>query len=160
MAQDAEQQHAWVKRVLGVDVAGLGTGTEPDDAPVSFAAARESYEAASDAVNQQIAKLQSALRSSKDGELKEIAEYGMNGVTGNHRVPLRAALMEIDFGGTGALQKSGPKALKIIQSFRAHLDQDERVEACDENPFGVAVSIRATLGGALAKMEKALQHAA
>ena len=160
MAELTETQHAWVKRVLGIELPSQDTATTPDEASVSFTAAREAYETASELVNQQIARLQSALRASDDGELKEIAEYGMNGVTGNHRVPLRATLMEIDFGGAGALQKSGPKALKIIQSFRAHLDQDERVEACDENPFGVAVSIRATLGGALAKMEKALQHAA
>jgi hypothetical protein len=160
MAEPAEARNAWLKRVLGIVAPDAGIGATEEETRVSFVAAREAYEAASDLVNQQIAALQSALRQSSDVELQEIAEFGMNGVTGNHRVPLRAALMEIDFGGGGALAKSGPKALKIIQSFRAHLAEDERVEACDENPFGVTVSIRATLGGALAKMEQALQHAA
>jgi len=156
MAEDTEQQRAWVTRVLGVDL----TAKTQDSTPVSLTAAREAYEAASDLVNGQIAKLQSELRKSTDAELREISEFGLNGVTGNHRVPLRAVLMEIDYGGPTALKKSGPKALKIVQSFRAHLDQDEKVEACDENPFGVAVSIRSSLGGALAQMERALAAAA
>lgn len=35
-------------------------------------------------------------------------------------------------------------------------DTDERVEACDENPFDVPVTNRDTLDAALAQMEQAL----
>ena len=43
--------------------------------------------------------------------------------------------------------------------FGAHIDTDERVDACDNNPFGVTVTLRAELVGALTKMEEALDEA-
>ena len=53
------------------------------------------------------------------------------------------------------MQGAGPKLLKAIQEFRTHIETDERVEACDTNPYGVAMSIRATLGPALAALDAA-----
>jgi hypothetical protein len=48
----------------------------------------------------------------------------------------------------------------VITPFRAHLASDERVAVCDENSFGVAVAIRATLDPPLAALERALAQAA
>ena len=44
--------------------------------------------------------------------------------------------------------------------FRTHLQNSEQVEVCDRNPFGVPVTIRATLVPALAQLAAALQAAA
>ena len=148
-----DEKSAWVTRVLGVALPGAKAG-----AGLDWKSVRAAYDAATETVDTQISALQSALKKTDNDVLHEIAEFGMNGITGNHKVRLMAAMMEIGSGDATALQKIGPKVLKIAQDFRQHLDSDERVMACDENPFGVAVSIRQTLGGALGQMADSLSR--
>ena len=121
-----------------------------------FRQAHSAWLAAISVVDAQLAALARQLIAEDDAELKEIAEYGLNAVTGDLKVPLMAALVEVGGGTAEGLAKAGPKALEAAQAFRAHIESDEQVEACDENPFGVAVSIRATLGPALAALEASL----
>jgi hypothetical protein len=136
-------QNAWVTRVLAVHIGvaseGDGSGIKSGGGSLKDAIAR--FRAASEDVDAQIASLQQALRASDDEELRDIGEYGLNAVTGNFRVPLMAALMGAEQGDPQARAKLADAAT----SLRNHLENDEKVEACDENPFGVAVSIRATL---------------
>lgn len=148
MSGTGDARQAWLKRVLGVVLPEAG-GASANGAG-DWQAARQAWQAASDTVDGQITALQAALRQSGDETLREIAEYGLNGVTGNYKVPLMAAMAE----------QAGPKALEVIRAFRSHIEADERIEVCDDNPFGVAVTIRATLGTALAQMEAALQRRA
>ncbi|MBI4692899.1 MAG: hypothetical protein HY749_02670 [Gammaproteobacteria bacterium] len=121
-----------------------------------WAKARAAWMEASDAVDAQIAKLQSALRGQDDVDLHEIAEYGLNGVTGGFKVPLMAAIRDIDDQGSGD-EDAIADLRDIIAGFRGHLESDERIAVCDDNPFRVAVSIRKTLGDALAEMATALE---
>ena len=134
-------KNGWVVRVLGVALAEGG---------VDLKQAAEAWRAASEAVDGQIAALQAALRQDGDEDLAEIAEFGLNAITANHKVRLMAAMREVDGGAPG------DNLIKLIDAFAAHIATDERVEACDENPLGVAMSIRATLGPALAAMRAAL----
>ena len=53
----------------------------------------------------------------------------------------------------------GDKVYAVVQAFKKHIDGDARVAACDQNPLGVAVSIRSTLSPALAGLEAALAPA-
>ena len=123
--------------------------------------AKKAWREASDAVDSQITRLQGALKNSGDEDLEEIAEFGLNGVTGNFKTPLMAALLNIDGAGNpDALKKAAGNAGTVIKGFRQHLDSDESVEACDDNPFGVKVTIRQTLSGALTQLEQALSLAA
>jgi hypothetical protein len=141
----------WVERVLGIGLPQPGRAGTPE---AWWAAARSGWQAASDAADAQIAELQKALRASGDDVLEEIAEYGVNGVTGGFKVPLMAAMREVD--AAGATPAAFAKLAKVVEGFSAHIAKDDRVMACDENPFGVAVSLRATLGGALATMQQAI----
>lgn len=158
---DAREQ--WVERVLGVTIAGsrgsVGASSGSLQAGL-WAAARKAWQTASEAVDGQIGGLQAELRRSSDDRLQEIAEFGLNGITGNHRVRLTAALLELGNGDPATLQKAGPQALSLIDAFRSYLESSEAVEVCDANPFGVPVSIRATLVPVLAQMASALQAAA
>lgn len=158
MSATLDDRGAWLQRVLGftLPAAGQAAATTPA-APAGWQAARRAWDAASETVDGQIAGLQAALRQSGDDTLEEIAEFGLNGVTGNYRVPLMAALMEIGTGNPAAIQKTGPKALKIINDFRDYLESSEVVEVCDGNPFKAPVSIRTTLGSALAGLAAALE---
>ncbi len=170
MSGAIEARNDWVRRVLGVTLPagamarqGSATaGTRPAGTAAraqDWAAVRATWQAASDAVDAQIAALQAALRADGDDTLKQIAEFGMNGLTGNHKVPLMAALAELVGGDPAVIARTGPKALGIIQAFRGFLDGDEKVAVCDDNPFGVPVAIRATLGAALAQMAATLTAA-
>jgi len=103
--------------------------------------------------------LQAVLRNSGDPELIDIAEFGLNAVTGNHKARLTGMLLELGDGSTAAVQRSGSKALALLGEFRTHIETDPRVAACDSNPSTVRVSIRATIGPALAGLQAALQAA-
>jgi hypothetical protein len=112
-----------------------------------------------DVVNAQFEKLRVALINEEDEELKRIAEFSLNAVTGDHRVPLQAAILDVD--RAAADKKTGPinKARTLIEEFRDHIDTDDQVEACDDNPFEVKVTIRETLEPALKKMDQVLATA-
>jgi hypothetical protein len=155
------KQDGWIARVLGVNVteAGLKAGTAPKLGGAGIVAACDAWHDASEAVDAQIAALGKALRDSGDEELEEIADFGLNAVTANHKVPLMAALVELGSGSPEAIAKSGPKVLAAALAFRKHIESDARVAACDENPLGLAVSIRDTLGPVLAALEATLAAA-
>jgi hypothetical protein len=146
-----DAKKAWAVRVLGVSF-GAPPGGELD-----WPALRAAFDHAVSSVDKQIEALQTSLKNSGDDTLEEIAEFGMNGLTGNHRVPLMAKLLEIDQGGSAAIGTLGPAAIKLAEDFKAYLETDERVEVCDDNPFGVEVSIRSTLGAALGKLAAELR---
>jgi hypothetical protein len=159
MSGSVDARASWLKQVLGFTLPPVGSraarGTPGSTARLK--AARDAWKAASEAVDGQISALQAVLRKSGDDTLEEIAEFGLNGVTGNYRVPLMTALIELGAGDLAAIQKAGPKALKIINDFRTYLETSEKVEVCDANPFSTPVSIRATLGGALAELAASLE---
>ncbi len=126
----------------------------------AWAKRRAEYRDASELVDRQIAALQAVLRQSDDEDLEEIAEAGLNAVTGNFRVSMMAAMAEVDAASGPAFRTAAAKAMRNIEAFQDHIGSDERVEAVDENPFGVTVSIRETLGGALSGLRDALALAA
>jgi hypothetical protein len=141
------QQDTWIARVLSVQRDGA-----VDTAPRSLGEAAADWRAASEMVDGQIAALQKALLASDDEELQEIGQYGVNGITGNFKVKLMAALMGVEAGRDA----DRAKLAALVPQFRAHLDSSERIAACDDNPFGVTVSIRATLGPALDRLARSL----
>jgi hypothetical protein len=143
-----------------LDEVASGTPGAGAGQPVNWDALRRTWRSASDAADQQISALQAALRQSGNDSLEEIAEFGMNDITGNHKVRLMAAMVELGSGDPAAIAKSNRATLDIARQFHAFLDSDERVMVCDENPLGVPVSLRTTLGGALIQLEAALQNAA
>ena len=116
-----------------------------------WAAVKSGWLDASETVDAQITRLQAKLRTDADHELQQIAELGLNGVTGNHKVPLMAALRSIDGAGSDTQKLAAllERAAEAARAFKNHLQSAETVAACDDNPFGVSVSIRATLVPAL-----------
>lgn len=155
-----DAQRDYIQRVFGASIASdSATGAAPDGGfAKAWRDAVATWRDASDTVDGQISALQSALKSSGDTELEEIAEFGLNGVTGGFKVPLMAILQELN--PTALEPRLLGRARSIVARFRGHLDTDERVLGCDENPFGVAVSVRATLGAALGSLDAAIQLAA
>jgi hypothetical protein len=144
-----------VERLLGKSGGDRAPSPAVGDFLPKWKAARQAWRVAGEAVDGQIEQLRQALLKTGDAELKEIAEYGINGVTGNFKVPLMAAMIELD----GHAANPGPAAAKvrtIAINFQKHLESEDTVAACDENPFGVHVSIRKTLGAALVELQTVL----
>ncbi len=146
---DANQK-AWVGQVLGVAFAGHVASGAGSDADLKQAAS--AWQDAIETVDAQISALQRVLSADGDSELKEIAEFGLNAVTGGFKVKLMAALMGAERGDA----KSKQTLAGLIPGFRTHLATDERVEACDDNPFDVPMSIRATLIPALDQLARSV----
>ena len=121
-----------------------------------WTAAKSSWRDALDSVDAQLARLQVALRAQNDPELSQIADHGLNGVTGNFKVPLMAAVMDIDAARGEALKMAARKGLRAARAFARYLSSEETVRVTDENEFGVPVTIRASLGKALRDIDAAL----
>ncbi len=154
----SDAQAAWVLRVLGVRLPARGQPGQGDAGLVADRV-RRIWQAASDAADKQISALQAALRETGDEELHDIAEYGVAGVTGNYRTPMMTGITMVGLGGGAGLRKAAPKLLATIDAFQAHLDGDDGVRACDENPFGVKVTLRASLREALVEIAAELRRA-
>ncbi len=150
------KQDAWIARVLGVQFPAV-VSADGQDSDQRWQMACQAWRAASEAIDGQMGALQKALRASGDPELIDIAEFGLNAVTGDHKVRLTALLSEL--GSPAAAQKSGAKTLALLSDFKTHIETDPRVAACDANPIAVPVSIRATIAPALAGLQAALEAA-
>jgi hypothetical protein len=164
-AKSLADANKFAEATLLLDQLAAKAASVPGSAPGTngfrqqWTAARQSWQDASDALDAQIAQLQQALRKSGDAELVEIAEFGLNGVTGNFKVPLMASIRDIDSAPPEGLKALAQKARGLVAKFAAHIESEERIMACEENPFGVTVSIRSTLKPALAKLEEVLASA-
>lgn len=149
-----DSQRFFIERYLDV-----ATTDESGDFPTRWKKAVDGWTGAIDTVNAQISQLQKALKSSEDEELAEIGHFGLNAITGNHKVKIMASLREIS-GAGGAPDPSLVSACaKRLESFDAHLASDPRVAAVDSNPFGVPMQVVATLRPAINTVNRALRAA-
>ncbi len=125
---------------------------------------KATWQSASDAIDNQITKLQSNLKKSGDPELEDIAEYGLNAVTGNFKVPLMAAIRAVDTSAPANLKKNATTVLTVVKGFQGFINGEGKavIDACDEDApktFNVGgwVSIRKTLNDAFTEMENTLK---
>jgi hypothetical protein len=144
MADEAAKR-AWIGRVLGVTA---GSADAPHGPLLPL------WLDAKDEVDAKLGHLQGSLRGFGDPDLDRIAEFGLNGVTGTSSVGLMVALREADAPGADAAARR--KLAGAIDSYRAFLDGSEVVKLIDDNPFGVAVGLQATLGRALDTLASSL----
>jgi len=151
-------QIEWVGRVLGYAAQGggkansdkAGGGKAPD-----WPAIKDAWLTASETVDGQIGQLRQLLLGANDKSMQEIAEYGLNAMTGGYKVPMLTAMRAMDQASDTSRASVAAKVSKAAAALRAQLLSDPRVAACDACPH-VKVSIAATLGGALAEMQAAL----
>ena len=115
------------------------------------------WNAAKEAVDVGIAKLQTALRGIGHPDTIKIAEFGMAGLSGGG---IQTRMMTALFTHTATSGEDRTRAEKtlrgVIVEYRAFLSGNRLVELCDANPFGVAVNLRGGLGQALDRIEGTL----
>ncbi len=123
--------------------------------------ARAEWQEASEDVDGQIESLRKTLLSKNDPDLKQIAEFGLNGITGNHKVPLMAAIVELDGATAANLKAKAAKVRAAAKALHDHLKgpAKDQVAACDRNPYGVDMSLEDLLLPALTEMDKFLATA-
>lgn len=155
-----QTQSDFVRKYLGAGGRSASEDAGPSEAFVArWRTARDNWQRAVETVDGQIAQLQGVLKSYDDPELREIGEYGLNAMTGNHKVLMMATIQDITLAG-GAPDKSVIGAAgKRIAAFDKHLAGDARVKAVDANPFGVKMSVADTLRASLANLDTELKSA-
>jgi hypothetical protein len=151
-------QEEWISRVLGVAVGDTGGAIGGGDAE-ALRAARDAYQSALTAVDRQISALAKALLASGDDDMEEIAAYELGQMIAANRAALLDLLRSASSGDTDRLRAAAPKIRDAASVFRAQLDTDPRIAACDANPFSVPVSIRSTLARGLAGLDAVAKRA-
>lgn len=150
-------QDEWVERVLGVRPTAAAPKLSSGDFRRRWQQSYAAWQSAIAAVDEQMAALGAECRKTEDPWLIRIADLGLPAVTGNHRVPLMAACRDVSAASDDKLSVTVAKARQAIAAFAKHIATNEQVAGCDANPFGVKVSIRATLGPALTSLNNTLR---
>lgn len=145
----AEQALAGL-RSLGQALAGSEAAGSAAPAPAPGAEATAIWRDAKAASDKSVAALCAALRGFGDAELTRIADTGLTGVAETAQAGLTAALEAFRQAGSSAAAQT---VAQRVAECRTMLDTDPLVALCEDNPFGVAVAIRATLGRALNRIE-------
>lgn len=144
MATDAEKR-SWVLQVLGIDPARLAGAPTRGGYLAIWRDAKES-------VDDALSALQKRLRATGDPDLVRIAEFGLYGASDGENVALMAALREAEADPDNAADILAD----AIEDYRDFLADSDAITLIDRNPFGVAITMRATLGAALDDIEQRL----
>ena len=152
-------QREWVERVLGVRVGSGTTATPNGDFKQQWQQSFAAFQDAIETVDKQMEALGGACRQTKNAWLVNIADLGLPAVTGNFKTPLMAACMDVSSAQGDKVTGAAATARSAVANFANHIASDPQVAVCDDNPFGVSVSIRATLGPALKSLNDALRNA-
>jgi hypothetical protein len=100
-----------------------------------------------------ISALQQKILSFDDPDLRRIAEFGLNGVTDGVQTGLMAALFTYNStSGADRIKAAATVAARAADA-RKVLEGDQIIALVEDNPFGVKVDIRGTLGAALRQLE-------
>lgn len=149
-----DAKNAWVRRVLGVEI-GMKTAEASTTDPPSVGLDKllPLWMDAKETIDRGIDQLQRALMSTNDSDLVQIAEYGLNGATSGQMTRLMVAIRDI---GSGVTPEARAKVADAVEGFRGFLAGSPIVTLLEENPFGVAIPLRATLGSALDQIDRAI----
>lgn len=145
-------------KALSAAISGAGTASAPP-APAS-GDVMEIWRDAKESMDDGISKLQSALRGYNHPALNRIAEFGLNGATNGNQTALMKCLMEFRAANGPDRDKAAKALLAQAGVYAQFLTTDPVLDLCEKNPFGVALPLRATLGGALQKIAKVCQSVA
>ncbi len=156
-AKAPEQQNAWIARVLGVILGGVAPAPAADPATwrvacAGFQDAIDTVSAQLEELRQQIAQYGDELEDEELTELARRADFGINGFTENTLVRLRTAMTVSSTNDLARLRAAVPKVVESAKIVRDALEKSEQVDVCDDNPFGVTVTIVGTLVPAVSNL--------
>jgi hypothetical protein len=154
------EQNLWVARVLGVTLSSPANTDFDQDG--SFAKARQAWIAAR-------RKTDAAVSALQDAVVDAYASRGLGPkLAAAYQKEVARVLTALDERVAAALdalvanRNDGRRAMLLgdaaeaIEDYQAFLGTDPIIDGLDKNPFGVALSIRATLSSTLSTLGKAL----
>lgn len=144
---DSPAQRDWITRSLGFE---FPSGPRTEHGP-----ALPVWQAAKDAVDAQLRQLSDRLRKTSLPVLVEVADE-LEHLLEPFRVGLVAALLAFDRAPVEVKPAARAAAIKALTAALVRLDAEKRLPAVDANGFGVSVSVRATLGAALRRLQHQL----
>jgi hypothetical protein len=104
---------------------------------------------AKETVDTGLSQLQTAMRDTGNEDLVRIADIGMYGMTNGEGVGLMKALMELRGAPPGRRDGQAKAARDAAAAYKQAVFSHKLVDLVDDNPWGVQVGIKATLGPAL-----------
>lgn len=119
----------------------------------AWAAAVANWRSTIDTVGGQLASLAAALRKTGSPRLMQIAETGLSEMIGGCTSDVEAALRD---GRPDAGSTAQARVAAAIKSARDGLKSDPRVAASENNPFGIQVTLTASINSALTRLENSL----
>lgn len=111
---------------------------------------------ARDRVATQVTDLSEHLLGTKDPNLVQIGKLGLPAVTSRLNTSLAVALIEVDAAPPDRAEAARAKARDAVAAMKRMIETDPLIKVLDENPLGLPVTIRATLGTALQQLGDAL----
>jgi hypothetical protein len=147
MATDA--QNAWIASVLGI------TRPTPGSKPVDAQRLMALWADAKDAVDAQISQLQTSFRDVEHPFGAAVADRGLPALTGKLLTGLQVALRNLASAAPGD-PRAAADLQGAIDALLGFLGTNAVLPLLEKNPFGVAVTIRATLGSTLHSMRDAV----
>lgn len=151
-----EQQRKFLTTHLGAgfsDSSDAGAGDAPKDGPPPKLL--PIWVTAKEATNGQISALQSALKSSGLPLFEKIADKGLHGITSGELSQMQAALMDFD-GATADTRPALAAKVRTAVGAMETLLASRPIELLDRNPLIKTVTLRATLGAAVADIKRSV----
>lgn len=161
-----EEQKDWLAQVLGVRfvVAETPRRRAPiplrpvarDDGGTGFASVdgRRIWDDAVDAVRSELIDLSDTLSDLDDADLDTIADLAPAELVRRLGRDIDAALVAVDAAAPGDAARVRKSARDSLSACRSLIDGDVLITLLERNPYGVPVSIRATLTGALDRLDR------
>ncbi len=114
------------------------------------------WNTAKEQVDGQLSAVQLAMRKYGDEGLNEIADQ-MGQTLSGYLTALNIALMNFDGANDANREQMGQRALEVVLDYQKRIAADPVITATDENPFGAQLTLRSTLGAAIARIVANLQ---
>ncbi|MEX0367240.1 MAG: hypothetical protein AB3N22_14285 [Ruegeria sp.] len=112
---------------------------------------------ARDEVNEQLGKLQDAMKKSGMPLFAQIADAGLNSITETRLVALQASMMDLDGAADAGAQQAARKKLQAaLTDMRGFVETNPVLPMLDENPLNIPLTLRSTLTGALDSLDRAI----
>lgn len=145
----SEKQSHFLETFLGIRAPGA-SGESAKVSPMAL------WQEGKEQADQSITALQKVLKGNKIPALNQIAELGLNGLSGRNQTGLMKALFEYSRAEATSRETAARQLVDQVSAYRGMLQHDTVIALCENNPFGVAVDIRGPLLGALDRIEKAI----
>lgn len=145
----AENELATLEALLKTAPAASGAGGQ------KYSPVAPIWKTAHDQLARQFQTLQGRLSKLQDAQLEQIVRVDLARITSKLRIGLQPALDALDDAEGEARSAAVGRLQPLLDRYHKLIDADPVLAMLDDNPFGVQVNARATLGKALAQIAQA-----